>query len=112
MDKINFNTMRKDQYNGLESNCCQADIIGQSADGHGKCSRCKENTTPVEYEVEVNRITELSTSKGRLREGQFVEYNNDDSCQIYSIIDIENVTIFYPSVDGSCIKVNIKDINF
>lgn len=30
------------------SNCCQVEIIGHDEKGHGKCSRCKENTTPLE----------------------------------------------------------------
>ena len=99
--------MNKDFTNGQNSRCCNAAIIGQTADGHGKCSECKENTVPDE-----NNIIELSTARGSLREGDFVEYKGDNECQIYSIVDTKTVAIFYPSTDRTYITVKIADIHF
>ena len=59
-----------------------------------------------------NHIIELSTDKGRLREGQFVTYKGDDEIQVYSIIDKETITAFYPSEDGRLIVMPIIELTF
>lgn len=35
---------------GFLSNCCYEPILAHDASGHGKCSKCKENTVPAEDE--------------------------------------------------------------
>ena len=112
MNTAEKKAMAIDLRSGKLSNCCQAPIISQSINGHGKCSECKDGAVPIENETAENRIIELSTKKGRLREGMFVEYRQDKKVQVYSILDTKTVLIFYPSVDGSCISVPIKDIYF
>ena len=59
-----------------------------------------------------NHIIELSTDKGRLREGQFVTYKGDDEIQVYSIIDVDTITAFYPSEDGRLIVMPIIELTF
>jgi len=60
----------------------------------------------------MNRILELSTKKGRLKEGQFVTYKGDKDVTVYNILDTERINAFYPSEDGTLITINIKDLNF
>lgn len=57
------------------------------------------------------RILELSTEKGRLKEGQFVTYKGDEDCIVYEITDTESFNCFYPSEDGSLISIKINDEN-
>ena len=60
----------------------------------------------------MNKILELSTPKGRLKEGQFVTYKGDEDVQIYNIVDTETIQAFYPSEDGSLIEIKIKDLYY
>lgn len=60
----------------------------------------------------MNKILELSTPKGRLKEGQFITYNGDKNVMVYNIIDTETIQAFYPSEDGNLIEIKIKDLSY
>jgi hypothetical protein len=60
----------------------------------------------------MNKILELSTPKGRLKEGQFVTYKGDEDVIVYNIVDTETIQAFYPSEDGSLIEIKIKDLSY
>jgi hypothetical protein len=60
----------------------------------------------------MNKILELSTPKGRLKEGQFITYNGDENVQVYSILNTETIQAFYPSEDGSLIEIKIDALSY
>ncbi len=60
----------------------------------------------------MNKILELSTPKGRLKEGQFVTYNGDENVNVYNIVDTNTIQAFYPSEDGSLIEIKIEDLSY
>lgn len=60
----------------------------------------------------MNKILELSTPKGRLKEGQFVTYKGDEYVTVYSIVDTETIQAFYPSEDGRLIEIKIEDLSY
>lgn len=60
----------------------------------------------------MNKILELSTPKGRLKEGQFVTYKGDEDVKVYNIVDTETIQAFYPSEDGVLIEIKIEDLSY
>jgi len=60
----------------------------------------------------MSKILELSTPKGRLKEGQFVTYKGDENVNVYTIVDTETIQAFYPSEDGSLIEIKIEDLSY
>ena len=57
----------------------------------------------------MGQILEISTEKGRLKDGQFVTYKGCDSIQVYCITSVDTFTAFYPEEDGHLIEINVSD---
>jgi len=68
-------------------------------------------TKPLNHN-NMSKILELSTPKGRLKEGQFVTYKGDENVNVYTIVDTETIQAFYPSEDGSLIEIKIEDLSY